>query len=568
MSTSTSTDRPMRAALGNRALVLAPLAYLACTIAEWAQFLGVLVDAYARSGTRAAGLASLALVLPAALTAPLAGSAARRVRPERVLLASALVQVVAFAGGAVAAAPGTARVRGGGVRRCRRRRDHPAAADVRSVAAGSGAFTARTVGGQRLVRVGRECERAGRAVARHSPAGGRRPWSVLVGCSVLAMAAGVALLTMQHHHDAGDRSAAGDRGPGLFGSVRALRRRPGALGVLAVASGQYLLIGAFDLVLVVLALDVLDLGQAGSGWLSTAVGVGALVSTVVASALLRRPRLASFLMASAGTIAVGLIVLALAPSLPMALVALPVVGCSRAILSLSGRMLLQRSSPPQALASVFAALELFAGICMTLGSGLAQVLIALGGARLALGAIGALFVVMLLGTARALLVADDGADVPVVAMSLLRRLPVFAPLPALALEAVARAAVEVSASAGQHVITEGDPGDRYYAVVDGTFDVVMGGELIRTVRRGSDFGEVALLAGVPRTATVTATTDGLLLAIDRDPFLLAVTGSASAHDEAWSRVRQMRFLQEVARPAHDSQGAASPDQTSSSSSPR
>lgn len=568
MSTSTSTDRPMRAALGNRALVLAPLAYLACTIAEWAQFLGVLVDAYARSGTRAAGLASLALVLPAALAAPLAGSAARRVRPERVLLASALVQVVAFAGGAVAA-----------------HQERPVFVVVACAAVGVGAITLQrpmyAVLLPAVVRSPRELSVAnvwfGWGESASALAGPLLatallavdgPWSVLAGCSVLAMAAGVAVLTMQHHHDAGDRSAAGDRGPGLFGSVRALRRRPGALGVLAVASGQYLLIGAFDLVLVVLALDVLDLGQAGSGWLSTAVGVGALVSTVVASALLRRPRLASFLMASAGTIAVGLIVLALAPSLPMALVALPVVGCSRAILSLSGRMLLQRSSPPQALASVFAALELFAGICMTLGSGLAQVLIALGGARLALGAIGALFVVMLLGTARALLVADDGADVPVVAMSLLRRLPVFAPLPALALEAVARAAVEVSASAGQHVITEGDPGDRYYAVVDGTFDVVMGGELIRTVRRGSDFGEVALLAGVPRTATVTATTDGLLLAIDRDPFLLAVTGSASAHDEAWSRVRQMRFLQEVARPAHDSQGAASPDQTNSSSSPR
>ena len=568
MSTSTSTDRPMRAALGNRALVLAPLAYLACTIAEWAQVLGVLVDAYARSGTRAAGLASLALVLPAALAAPLAGSAARRVRPERVLLASALVQVVAFAGGAVAA-----------------HQERPVFVVVACAAVGVGAITLQrpmyAVLLPAVVRSPRELSVAnvwfGWGESASALAGPLLatallavdgPWSVLAGCSVLAMAAGVAVLTMQHHHDAGDRSAAGDRGPGLFGSVRALRRRPGALGVLAVASGQYLLIGAFDLVLVVLALDVLDLGQAGSGWLSTAVGVGALVSTVVASALLRRPRLASFLMASAGTIAVGLIVLALAPSLPMALVALPVVGCSRAILSLSGRMLLQRSSPPQALASVFAALELFAGICMTLGSGLAQVLIALGGARLALGAIGALFVVMLLGTARALLVADDGADVPVVAMSLLRRLPVFAPLPALALEAVARAAVEVSASAGQHVITEGDPGDRYYAVVDGTFDVVMGGELIRTVRRGSDFGEVALLAGVPRTATVTATTDGLLLAIDRDPFLLAVTGSASAHDEAWSRVRQMRFLQEVARPAHDSQGAASPDQTNSSSSPR
>lgn len=539
----------MRDAMRNRPLTLAPIAYLLCSVAEWAQFLGVLVDAHARSGTRAAGLASLALVLPVALAAPLAGSAAMRWRPDRVLVVSAAVQAAAFAGAAMLSSS-----------------EAPVAWVVACAAVGVGAITLQrpsyAVLLPSVVRSARElsvanvwfgwCESAaalaGPLLATALLATGG-PWSVLAGCSVLTILAGLALLRLQRRSGTADGHPAGaDRGPGLFSSVRALRGRTGALGVLTVASGQYVLIGAFDLVLVVLALDVLDLGEGRLGWLSTSVGIGALVSTVGATALLRRRRLAPFLMGSSAVIAVALAVLAGAPSLPAALVLLPVVGCSRAILSLSGRMLLQRSSPPQALAAVFAALELFAGLCMVTGSGFAQVLIALGGARLALAALGGVFALLLLCTVRSLRAADDGADVPVVAMSLLRQLPTFTPLPTMALEAVARAGIEVPVHAGDVVITQGDEGDRFYAVVDGAFDVVMGGEPIRTVRRGGDFGEVALLAGVARTATVTAATDGLLLAIERDPFLLAVTGSVSAHDAAWSRVRSMRFLDDVALP--------------------
>jgi hypothetical protein len=141
--------------------------------------------------------------------------------------------------------------------------------------------------------------------------------------------------------------------------------------------------------------------------------------------------------------------------------------------------------------------------------------------------------------------ADDGADVPVVAMSLLHRLPVFAPLPTLALEAVARSAIELPVAAGEVVIHQGDSGDRFYAVADGAFDVVMSAVLMRTVRRGEGFGEVALLADVPRTATVTATQPGHLLAIERGPFLIAVTGHDSSRQAAWGVVRSMTFDSEL-----------------------
>jgi CRP-like cAMP-binding protein len=57
--------------------------------------------------------------------------------------------------------------------------------------------------------------------------------------------------------------------------------------------------------------------------------------------------------------------------------------------------------------------------------------------------------------------------------------------------------------------------------------------------RGAGFGEVALLADVPRTATITANSPGSLLAIHRVPFLIAVTGSDSSRQAAWGVIRTM-----------------------------
>ena len=89
------------------------------------------------------------------------------------------------------------------------------------------------------------------------------------------------------------------------------------------------------------------------------------------------------------------------------------------------------------------------------------------------------------------------------------------------------------ATAGTEVIRQGDVGDRYY--------VIERGRLARSVRRTSDcgelergdaFGEIALMRAVPRTATVTALTDVELQALDRDAFLLAITGTFEARATA------------------------------------
>lgn len=330
-------------------------------------------------------------------------------------------------------------------------------------------------------------------------------------------------------------------------AVRVVRGRPWALGVLGVSLARYLILGALDVLLVVLAYDALDLDGSGAGLLNALVGGGALASTAVAAMVVRRARLAPWLAAGLSVAALLSVVLGAATTLPVALVALPLLGLGASLIDGLGRMLLQRSADPRQLGSVFALIELVGGVGLILGSLLAQILVAIGDVHLALYGLGAVLVALLAATFRAVAQADEGADMPVVEMSILRQLPMFETSTPLALEAVARSAEHVRVADGTVVVTQGDPGDRFYAVASGRFDVVMSGEHIRFAERGSFFGEVALLADIPRTATVTARGPGELLAVDRVAFLIAVTGSDTSRAAAWGVVHSLRL--EVDLPA-------------------
>jgi CRP-like cAMP-binding protein len=104
----------------------------------------------------------------------------------------------------------------------------------------------------------------------------------------------------------------------------------------------------------------------------------------------------------------------------------------------------------------------------------------------------------------------------------------FASLPPPELEGLARRLEPVSAAAREEVVTEGEEGDRYYAIAEGTVEVLENGAPIRTMTRGEGFGEIALLYEVPRTATVRAVTDVQLFALEKEPFIEVVTGHPGA----------------------------------------
>jgi uncharacterized protein YhbP (UPF0306 family) len=97
---------------------------------------------------------------------------------------------------------------------------------------------------------------------------------------------------------------------------------------------------------------------------------------------------------------------------------------------------------------------------------------------------------------------------------------VFSELPVVALESVEARLESVQVGAGQVIVRQGAPADKFFIIVDGSVEVVHeDGERTLTVLRGGEFfGEIAILRDSPRTATVRALTPTSLLAMDRDTF--------------------------------------------------
>jgi CRP-like cAMP-binding protein len=164
------------------------------------------------------------------------------------------------------------------------------------------------------------------------------------------------------------------------------------------------------------------------------------------------------------------------------------------------------------------------------------VLIGLSGARAALLGTAVLLLAFVALAWRRLSTIDNAADVPQVQIQLLRLIPIFAPLPAPELEGLARALKPVSVPAGTVVIREGDEGDCFYAVASGELLVAKQGQDVARLGRGDGFGEIALIEDVPRTATVTAVTASELFSLEKEPFVLALTGHAPAASAAGDMV--------------------------------
>ncbi|MBI2777379.1 MAG: cyclic nucleotide-binding domain-containing protein [Chloroflexi bacterium] len=93
----------------------------------------------------------------------------------------------------------------------------------------------------------------------------------------------------------------------------------------------------------------------------------------------------------------------------------------------------------------------------------------------------------------------------------LSSLPVFSGLDERSLQAIAILARELAAPAGTVLIREGDPATSFYVIVGGTVRVERDGRLIRSMSEGGFIGEIGLVEGRSRTATVTCATDCVFL---------------------------------------------------------
>jgi cAMP-dependent protein kinase regulator len=115
------------------------------------------------------------------------------------------------------------------------------------------------------------------------------------------------------------------------------------------------------------------------------------------------------------------------------------------------------------------------------------------------------------------------AEAPAPPRDSLPHVPLFSSLNTTEFLAVLNGAMEAKAfSVGEAIVTEGAPGDAMYAVAQGSVAVLRNTHKVATMQEGDFFGEMALLSGAPRLATVVAETDVVVLAFPREDMDAAI----------------------------------------------
>jgi CRP/FNR family transcriptional regulator, cyclic AMP receptor protein len=115
-------------------------------------------------------------------------------------------------------------------------------------------------------------------------------------------------------------------------------------------------------------------------------------------------------------------------------------------------------------------------------------------------------------------------------VELIKKVPLFSKLSKKGLGEVAHIADELDLPKGKVMAVEGDRGREFFVLLEGEADVTKGEKSINTMRGGDFFGEIALVTKMPRTATVTATTDVRVLVITERDF-----GSLMKHSQEVGR---------------------------------
>jgi len=550
--------RAFRSLAGNTALLRVLGGYALFILTEYSVWIAMLVYAYSRGGATIAGLVALAQLVPAAVLAPVAAAVADRRSPVVLLAGGYVVQAAAMAATAAAVIAGT-----------------PLAAYAAAVVASTAVTTTRPAQSTLIPSVAATPDQltAANVAAGWLEAAGIAMAGLLTGvvislggvAAVFAVCAGlgvvaallVAWLRVPALASPGERSP-GERVPAVLADVAECVlltvRRPRLRLMLALLTAEAAVVGALDLLFVILAINVLGRPEAWAGYLNLAYGVGAVLAATVSAMLVGR-RLGGPILGAALVLSGALAALGFGLGLAGTVALLTVAGASRALLDVASRTLLQRSVPARLLGRVFGVLEGLTMAGLAVGALLVPLLVYLGGSRLALLGVAAVLPLAAAAGGRELFGLDAGARVPVVEIALLRSLPLFAELPAPAIEGLAAALTPVHAPAGTVLIRQGAPGDAYYAIAAGQLDVVQDGRFLRRCGRGDGVGEIALLRTIPRTATVTAHTAATVYALSREPFLTAVCGHAATQRHA-DRIADARLS---ARAAPGSAEAPEPD---------
>ena len=511
------------------------LAWTASIVGQYAFLVAVSVYAYGVGGEKAVGLVFLARLIPAALVAPFAGMLGDRYPRERVLLFTNVARIVLVGASAIGVFADA----------------DPLLVYALSIAATIATTPFRSSQAALTPSLARTPEEL---TAANAVASGIESVAVFAGPALAGILLAVAstgvvftitallivvsalflvLIQATHTERPARELAASTIAAERLAGFKVLGKHPSLRVMMLLLTAQTMIFGAVQVFIVVIALDLLDLGEGGVGYLNAAVGIGAFAGAVGALSLTGAKRLSPAFLAGIVLIGVPLIAVGVSQQVAVAVAALAVMGIGSSLVDVAGLTLVQRAVPDDVLARVFGVIQMLFLASMGIGAALVPALISWLGIETALIATGAFLplLVVLLGATVARI--DSTATAPEASeLRVLASVPIFAPLPGGSLEHLAARLVPLRVDAGTVIVREGDAGDRFYIVAEGEIEVSQYDHPVSELGAGGYFGEIALLRDVPRTATVTARSDAVLYALDRDDFLAAVTGHPQSAEAA------------------------------------
>ena len=295
--------------------------------------------------------------------------------------------------------------------------------------------------------------------------------------------------------------------------------------------------GAEQVLYVLVSAERLGLGAEGYGYVLTAMGVGGMIAAPLSARAGGSAHAGRWLLGSGVLLGLPMVIVSFF-SVPAVMLGISVVeGAAAVVFDVVALTLLQRATPEAAMGRVFSLGDALGAAGQTVGSVGAPALVALFGLTIGLQVSGGLMllVVVLVAPAVIALVARTDAErkrLQAVTAEL-AGVPALVAFEPVDLERLGRATRVVSVPAGTDVIRAGAQPDDLYVVQSGQLSVQPAGAASGSPQppdlvAGDLFGEIGLLRGIPRTATVTAVTAATLMVIEGTVFqTVAVTGPSA-----------------------------------------
>ena len=305
-------------------------------------------------------------------------------------------------------------------------------------------------------------------------------------------------------------------------------REPHVSALLTISGLRTFVRGMWIAVAVIASLRLLHAGSTGVGLLMMAAGIGSLAAVPLSGGLIQRSRLGVAAAAALVLCGAPFAVIAAVPRLDLAFALVVVWGVAMAVADVATLSLLYRVLDVPLLPRVTTLIESSKLALEGLGGLAAPLLISAITVRGTLVAAAVPLPLVVVVGWRMFHRLDASAGERTNTLTLLHGVPCLQPLDMASLGLLATAIIGVTVPEGADVVRQGDHGDRFFVVKEGSADVLVDGYAVGRVEQASSFGERALLRDVPRTATVRAREPMQLLTLSREAFLFSLTGQETA----------------------------------------